>query len=183
MKWNTEDGEKKVSFINGLRKEGMRNWTKIAQRFNDHFGLDFHQDKIRKAWREYGDSEIDSKESDNGSGVELKIEYNTGEATSKGSTIKTLDDLIVACEIDLNIWKIDRHVVNKWEVKAKDRDVFPLFQVKAWLSKIVAEDTKFPVLEPVRIQMPEISEKVHRPKGLKKALIIPDAQIGFKKDI
>lgn len=181
FRWNTEEGEKLVKFINDLRSEGMRNWGKIAQRFNDNFGLDFHQDKIRKAWREYGEKDIFVKSDE--SNIAFKIEYNTGEATSKGREIKTLDDLIIACEIDLKVWKIDKHVINKWPTKARDRDVFPLIQVKAWLSKHVAEETKFPVIEPVRVQMPKIGEKVNRPRGLKKALIIPDAQIGFRKDV
>lgn len=181
MKWNTEDGEKLVDFINNLRSEGMRNWVKIAQRFNDQFGLDFHQDKIRKAWREYGDGE--ARQNRRESSAQVKIEYNTGEATSKGYEIKTLDDLIVACEINLEVWKIDRHIINKWPTKAKDRDVFPLFQVKAWLSKRVAEDTMFPILEPVRVKMPSVSGMGSKRKELHRALIIPDAQIGFKKDM
>lgn len=72
------------------------------------------------------------------------------------SRIMTLDDLIEACDIDLEVWKIDRHVINKWEVGRKDKTVDlswnkgaadghvrdsggifvePLIQVKAWLSK------------------------------------------------
>ncbi len=186
MKWNTEDGEKLVGFINDLRSEGMRNWVKIAQRFNDHFGLDFHYDKIRKAWREYGDND-EARARTGGrmeeSNARFKIEYNMGEATSSGRTITTLDDLIVACEINLEVWKIDRHVINKWEVKSKIAPVHPLFQVKAWLSKRVAEDTLFPIIEPIRVKMPRISEKRSVPKPLYKALIIPDAQIGFRKDM
>jgi len=185
--WQTKDGEDIVAFINALRSEGMRNWGKIAQRVNDHFDINFHSDKIRKGWRQYGDNE-ESRErlsgvSSDEKSASFKIEYNTGEATSKGETIKTLDDLIVACEINLDVWKIDRHVVNKWEVKSKIAPVHPLFQVKAWLSKRIADETVFPVLEPVKIQMPKNGGKVNRPNGLKKALIIPDAQIGFRKDI
>lgn len=56
----------------------------------------------------------------------------------KSSRIRTLDDLIEACAIDLAVWTIEKHVINKWEVGAKDPDtgeviVEPLFQVKAWL--------------------------------------------------
>ena len=181
MKWNTEDGEKLVGFINDLRSEGMRNWGKIAQRFNDHFGLDFHQDKIRKAWREYGD--IEAKQAREESSAQVKIEYNTGEATSKGTTIRTLEDLIVACEINLEVWKIDRHVINKWPTKAKDRDVFPLFQVKAWLSKRVPDEVIFPVIAPIKVHIPKLSKPLRNEDSLDCALVIPDSQIGFRRDI
>jgi hypothetical protein len=179
--WKSDEGKSIVEYVNGLRAEGLRNWNRIAVRVNDYFNIDFHSDKIRKSWREYGEKDSFVKLDE--SSATFKIEYNTGEASAKGSTIKTLDDLIKACEINLDIWKIDRHTINKWEVKARDRNVFPLFQVKAWLSKCVAEETKFPVIEPVRVQMPKTNGKVNRPKGLKKALIIPDAQIGFRKDV
>lgn len=72
------------------------------------------------------------------------------------SRIMTLDDLVEACDIDLDVWQVDRYVVNKWEVGRKDKQVSlswdegvadgevvdtgkifvePLIQVKAWLSK------------------------------------------------
>jgi len=184
--WQTKDGEDIVAFINDLRSEGMRNWGKMAQRVNDHFDVEISKDMARKAWRQYGDNDearerlnVESSEKS----ASFKIEYNVGEATSKGATIKTLEDLIVACEINLDVWKIDRHVVNKWEVKSKIAPVHPLFQVKAWLSKRVAEDTVFPIIEPVVVKMPNISGKRSSPKSLKKALIIPDSQIGFRKDV
>lgn len=61
-------------------------------------------------------------------------------AELKAKRIVTLDDLIEACDIDLTKWYIERHVVNKWEVGAKDDagqiQVEPLFQVKAWLKPL-----------------------------------------------
>jgi len=56
----------------------------------------------------------------------------------KSGRVKTLDDLLAASETDLERWKVDRHVVNKWEVGARTPDgeiaVQDLWQVKAWLS-------------------------------------------------
>lgn len=52
----------------------------------------------------------------------------------------TLDDLIKACRVDLKMWRVARHVVNKWEVGTKDDDGnvtrTPLYQIKAWLERI-----------------------------------------------
>jgi len=58
--------------------------------------------------------------------------------------IQTLDELLKVCKADLDIWEVERHVLNKWDVHAKD-DVGHLhlaqnFQVKAWLKK---NETKF----------------------------------------
>jgi len=53
--------------------------------------------------------------------------------------IHTLEQLVEACEIDLNFWHVDRFIANKWEVGAKDAfdvvQVTPLFQIKAFLSR------------------------------------------------
>lgn len=179
--WKSAEGENIVEFVNNLRKEGMRNWEKIAARVNDNFDIDFHQDKIRKGWRMHGTKDPDYIVPQDKS--EFKIEYNTGEATASGRTIKTLEDLIKACEINLDIWKIDKHVVNKWDVKAKTVPVFPLFQVKAWLSKRVPDETVFPVIAPIKVSMPKISKPLRNEDFLDCALVIPDSQIGFKRNI
>lgn len=89
----------------------------------------------------------------------FKENVKTGEADLTqvvNKRIKTLEDLIDACEIDINIWEITSYEVNKWEVGRKDRkvdwvsvdgrgtgtskdsgriNVEPLFQVKAKLSR------------------------------------------------
>ena len=74
-------------------------------------------------------------------------------ADMKAKRILTLQDLIDACEIDLTKWNIERHVINKWEVGAKDDNgeivVEPLFQVKAWLKPLVPDATSRAFLESV----------------------------------
>lgn len=52
--------------------------------------------------------------------------------------ISSLEDLIAFCNIDLNIWEVERFVANKWEMAAViDESVVvePLFQVKATLRR------------------------------------------------
>ncbi len=57
--------------------------------------------------------------------------------------ITTLDELISQCEIDTEIWEIERWICNKWEMGYADANrnpgQVPLFQVKVWLKKKVAE--------------------------------------------
>jgi hypothetical protein len=59
--------------------------------------------------------------------------------TTRSSRIKTIDDLIDHCKIDLNVWEIERYVVNKWEVGSNvDGQIIvePLFQIKAYLKRL-----------------------------------------------
>ncbi len=155
FKWKSEQGVEIVNYINDLRASGMRGWGKIADRVNERFEIKFHKDKVRKGWRSYGDANavVD------GVSAQFTVTYNTGEASSRGSTIKTLEDLVKACEIDLKIWKIDRHTINKWEVKPRDKSVHPLFQVKSWLSKIIPDEQRFPVVQPISMKASSIKRK------------------------
>ena len=52
--------------------------------------------------------------------------------------IRTLEQLLKATGVDTNIWRVARHVVNKWDVtswKSGSPDTRQNFQVKAWLEK------------------------------------------------
>lgn len=53
--------------------------------------------------------------------------------------IKTLDDLLKACDVDLNVWRVISYTVNKWDVtswKSGKAEVKQNFQVKARLERI-----------------------------------------------
>ena len=62
---------------------------------------------------------------------------------TSNKNVRTLEDLIEVCEIDLEAWDIERWVCNKWEMGYKDRnkeaDSLPLFQIKVWLKRRVVE--------------------------------------------
>lgn len=64
----------------------------------------------------------------------------TAEVTGPKSTrITTLAQLLELAKVDAAVWDVERCVVNKWEVGAKDDDgnicIAPLIQVKAWLKR------------------------------------------------
>jgi hypothetical protein len=79
-------------------------------------------------------------------GAELQI---SGDEASKavnyrGSRIRTIEDLLAFSETDTRIWEVERHVINKWEVGAKDPAgggilTEPLFQLKLWMRRRVTE--------------------------------------------
>jgi hypothetical protein len=71
-------------------------------------------------------------------GIRSDTRDNSHEIVSKNP--RTLADLVKVCEVDLKVWRIARHVVNKWEVGVKQDDgtvlTSPLFQIKVWLEPL-----------------------------------------------
>lgn len=100
---------------------------------------------------------------------------------------KDLDHVLEDFEIDLDTWTVDNYVVNTWEVGMKGPDgspvVVPLFQVKIWLRRKVAILTDLPVLHPIEIKVEKKQRKTYKPKMWEKALIIPDSQNGYMRDV
>jgi hypothetical protein len=70
-----------------------------------------------------------------------------GIASSRSSRIQTLDQLLAAAKVDLTVWDVERHIINKWEVAMKEESktgkvtpiVEPLVQIKAWLKRRPAQ--------------------------------------------
>jgi hypothetical protein len=127
-----------------------------------------------------------SNQSVNGADTKEKLEDyekdNQRVIDSKSHRITTLDDLIEACEIDLSVWKIDRHVINKWEVYGAKFGLKNLIQVKAWLTKIQPEAIA-PVISPVNIKVGAMRKVQAEKRDYKKALLLFDPQIGFAQNM
>ncbi len=124
-------------------------------------------------------------------GIVIDEKDNSLKIFSKSRRIKTLDDLIEACEIDEVVWLIERHKINKWEVGAKLPNEFgdmeittsPLFQVTAWMIRRspIAID---PVVSPVVITVSRTPKVKKVESGaLLNALALPDPQCGFYKSL
>lgn len=104
--------------------------------------------------------------------------------------IHTLPELLEYCKVDLGIWEVERFLVNKWEMGAKnanDELVFePLFQVKATLVKrkeIVdaraeIERLKDAAKKSARLPVPIIHGAKSRRSGNMLEVNIPDAHFG-----
>lgn len=116
-----------------------------------------------------------------------------GTAESKASgRITTLTQLLAFAEVDESVWEVTNHVVNKWEVGAQGEDgqivIEPLFQIKASLRKRVLDEPAFPPLQPIRPVFSNDtrglrSYTVDSGRDFKRALIVTDPQMGFKRDI
>ena len=105
--------EELIPFIKVLRSYPLKRQIKALKLANDSL--------------KEGNS-VNFSEKDNRASIESKV----------SNRIKSIDDLVKECKIDLDIWEIERHIVNKWEVGSTiDGKVIiePLYQVKAWLKK------------------------------------------------
>ena len=80
----------------------------------------------------------------NGSELQDTVRPDSRDLCYRGTRIHTLEDLLVFAEVNTSLWEVERHVINKWEVGARNPAtgeilVEQLFQVKAWLKRRVAE--------------------------------------------
>lgn len=113
-------------------------------------------------------------------GAHMKIEGDFAEMDLVTDNPRSLEDLIKACRVDLNVWEVERFVVNKWEMGRKAKTVnmswvngvasgsvedtggitkAPLWQVKAWLRRKVEASTINQMLEKFTVKAAE-----HAPK-------------------
>lgn len=93
-----------------------------------------------------------------------KFEVTTTEdcsvITSQSSTVRTLADALKTAQVDLKVWEVERHVINKWdcvgrveskEVKHKhwkrQLAAVELWQVKVWLKRKVPKSIEDGVKE------------------------------------
>ncbi len=168
------------------------------EEFADSYGIKRStlNGKLMRAKKEREGGEDDGDES---------VDQNHRTVSLTSDRIISLDDLLKAYKVDLTIWKVDRWTPNKWEIgrKAITKDmvydqgvadgfikdtgeinVEPLFQVKAWLIRISPIALE-PIVQPVQLKIRKY--KTAAPKkfslSLKTALIIPDLQCGFSRDL
>lgn len=139
---------------------------------------------------------------------ESSTDANHASLTSSDPRITTLEELLAFCQVDLDVWEVERHVVNKWETPRKDvkKDIHwdgsgtigdgsyvydsggmyvqQLLQVKAWLIRKKPVPV-FPVITPVEMHVsyPHTQKEFSAPKGLETALIVPDTHFGFYRDL
>lgn len=170
-------------FLNHLIKYGKlkdESWEYLANKFGFNC-----PDSARSAWSrrklDVGKDAIKEERADYVKTLENKITefiVEGNKAEMKGAfdnEIKTLDELIEKCKIDINIWKIDRYVQNYW-----GNGNHPHWQVKAYLSKLAEKDVfqeefrKF--LLSYQPSSPKIERLPKRPVLQKKACLIINKQ-------
>lgn len=91
-------------------------------------------EKVRASMLELGDNEIKASTLPR---IETAVEGPNTNIVCVSSEIRTLDQLLAYCKVDLNKWVVTKHVVNSWGSEVNEN-----FQVKAWLTE--KEDKKDP---------------------------------------
>ena len=136
---------------------------------------------------------------------EEDIDPNHKTVSLTADRIITLDQLLKAYKVDLSIWVVERWTPNKWEIgrKAITKDLIwqggvqdgfikdtgevniePLFQIKAWLIRKTPIALE-PIVRPVQLKIRKYKTskvKVSQ-NGIRTNLVIPDLQVGFRRDL
>jgi hypothetical protein len=79
-----------------------------------------------------------------GSTMQDDVGETTRDLCSRGSQVRSLEDLLVYAQVDTLVWEVEHWVTNKWEVGARNPATgeiltSPLFQIKAWLRRKIVE--------------------------------------------
>lgn len=100
--------------------------------------------------------------------------------TDSGPLIRTLDQLLEACKADLSVWSVRDHLLNGWQMNAGMGQIMQLMQVKAWMVRKNLEPIT-PVIAPVRIDIPKVKVAKPERRKMRRALIVADPQVGFRR--
>jgi len=99
---------------------------------------------------------------------------------------QTIEALLRVCEIDEDVWMVDRYVVNVREQISKTKNgivTIPLYQIKAWLAKKDPVTCRWPTISPIDVKpFVKPTTPVQKKSSLQKALIIPDSQNSYRRD-
>lgn len=116
-----------------------------------------------------------------------RIIGDTWEISLPKTRIKTLDELIAACKVNLEEWQVERFIVNKWEVgalveKSGRIEVEPLYQVKAWLKRkrdvILAREEIARMREEAKRWMPKLRPAKATPGDVMLEIAVSDLHVG-----
>lgn len=156
-------------------------WSALAR------ALNYDKNTLRQSFfREFGINTPDEILGKMGStmpkrmGLQQEKTSNQWEITNNGPLVRTLDELLAACKVDLKIWSVRDYVVNQWQANAGGGQVMPLYQVKAWLIRKNLEPIT-PIIAPVQVELQKIHIKKPERGKVRRSLIVADPQVGFRR--
>ena len=150
---------------------------------------DIQRHKCNECKREFSDSESsfgDRNVSTSSMVEELNYVYiNDNVSTGKAPTLQHLLEKFNVSEDD---WKVTNFKVNQWDVSAKEEvdgkivwNTHTNYQARATLVRKVPVKCDFPVVQGATIRPTKLNVKGPK-RDLKVDVVLPDAQVGFKKD-
>jgi len=129
---NNVTAEEVARAVQALQAAGIDPKEATRGQIREHCGVGERRARTIREWIRRGGAGDSASESHEHRGDSWPISLPK-------TRIKSLEELVKQCAIDLSEWEVERWVCNKWEVGAKDADkklqVEPLFQVKAWLKR------------------------------------------------
>jgi hypothetical protein len=187
-------------------KQSGKTWNQIADEHGEPYNA------VRNRYRRYMANQKrrgnmqpppqPSPKQDDGERVTDEASGNTREVESASPRITTLAQLIDYCKIDLDEWAIERYKIGKHDVGRKhtikemtwdegkmtgslsdsgELKIEPMWIIHVSLVRRRPEQIH-PVISPVHINV-NFPRPVQRSRGLKAALILPDLQTGFSREI
>lgn len=114
----------------------------------------------------------------------------------------TLDYALKLGGVDMNVWEVEKFVVNEWEgfrsnvqksldfkegvmtgtVEDNGVLIVPLWQIKVWFKRKVAIQTAIPPIAPVHFTLKPRAHRQPEVSTLSFALVIPDCHVGFRRE-
>ena len=169
-----------------VRKNGLQNYKQRVRCKNSECD---HQFSVKEEVSGWKDSIKTVIKKDNEK-VKIETTGNNSKIVIKSESIDTVEELLEFAGVDLDIWRLEKHSINKSNIATKNEDdvsVTPIFEVKAFLTKKVPDIQQFPVVQPLEITSsnPGRFSGLNKPgkAKFKKALILPDTQTGYMRDL
>ena len=110
--------------------------------------------------------------------VDSTLDYTSDESQdTKNVVFKTnkkihsLEDALEFCDVDLDVWEVERHVFNKWDQKVGED---PMIQVKVWFKRksgIVLEDVRDDIISEMMRYAPKYKKLQYKKDPRKEHLL------------
>lgn len=86
---------------------------------------------------DYMKKNYDHQDSKKSSTVAIERDFKNRDAfiSIKSLNVRTVEDALEVADVDIDIWEVNRCVVNSWEVTNSEGEKFTNWQVKVWLKK------------------------------------------------
>lgn len=170
-----------TEYIYKLRTEGelrgLKEWRWEAIRLvKEKYGIALTRDAVKGRFRR--------RKKSGGSVTEITL---TGANTAEvfANNVETLNELIERAEIDLDVWRIPRHVIKSWGSPVSDGGSQTLFSVGASMERRVPQDPLWPTISPVCVEISPSRGKPakHKDGDVKRAIVCGDAHVGYYRDM
>ena len=122
--------------------------------------------------------------------TEVRVHGNESavEATVFGEP-PSLDELLAECKVDRSVWEVTNYEIRRWTTpytdKHKKPGLIPCWHVKVRMVRKVAVHTEFPAVQPVQFvgALPQVPTAAFVRHELPCTLVVPDAHVGFRRDL